>query len=362
LRKTLDQRRTPSTGWGKLELRPPLGADHVLRLGADWRVAEGHLEEDAYSAVTGLVTARRQAGGRNSDLGLYLEDDWTLGALVLTAGLRADRWTIREGFFTEANAAGTVTTDNRFAAARAGTRARGGAVWQAALAIASRVGPAGFACRRSASFTVLSWCSRHHRANAALENEDLLGFEAGINWAPSPVLTFAITAFDNTVSQAVANVTIAPSLRERRNVDAVHARGVEISADMRFGQFGLDAACDHRCQGRAGGLSAALNKRAAPDAALCRQRRRAGPRQVGCFPPACAIPARNMDDLETDLLPAARAGCCTRSSACWPSVWWCAPRTRIRRSSPQSGGSLVRRAAHFLGRGQSRAANSRHGG
>ena len=59
------------------------------------------LEEDAYSAVTGLVTARRRAGGTNSDLGLFLEDDWTLGALVLTAGLRADRWTVRDGFFHE---------------------------------------------------------------------------------------------------------------------------------------------------------------------------------------------------------------------------------------------------------------------
>ncbi|MFK5004707.1 TonB-dependent receptor, partial [Klebsiella pneumoniae] len=35
---TLNQRTTPSSGIGaKLELRPPVGGGHVLRLGADWR-------------------------------------------------------------------------------------------------------------------------------------------------------------------------------------------------------------------------------------------------------------------------------------------------------------------------------------
>ena len=84
-RKTLDQRATPSTGWGgKLELRPPVSRAVVLRLGTDWRVASGTMFEDAYSGVTGRVTARRRAGGRSSDLGFYTETDWRLGALTLT--------------------------------------------------------------------------------------------------------------------------------------------------------------------------------------------------------------------------------------------------------------------------------------
>ena len=63
---TLDQRNTPSTGiGGKIELRPPVGADHVLRIGVR-RAARptATLYEDAYGA-TGLVTARRNAGGRD---------------------------------------------------------------------------------------------------------------------------------------------------------------------------------------------------------------------------------------------------------------------------------------------------------
>jgi outer membrane cobalamin receptor len=99
-RKSLDQRDTPSTGLGgKLELRPPVGNDHVLRIGADWRIASARLSEDGYSLTTGLPTFRRSAGGRNSDVGLFVADDWTVGDLVLTAGLRADRWSIADGFF-----------------------------------------------------------------------------------------------------------------------------------------------------------------------------------------------------------------------------------------------------------------------
>src|SRR5690606_29153852 len=70
--RVLDQRRTPSTGiGGKLEMRPPIGTSHVLRMGADLRISDGALQEEAYSAFSGNLTERRRAGGRNSDLGLF---------------------------------------------------------------------------------------------------------------------------------------------------------------------------------------------------------------------------------------------------------------------------------------------------
>ena len=48
-----------------------------------------------------MKTAVRRGGGTESDFGLYAQDDWTLGDLVLTAGARADRWTIRNGYYTQ---------------------------------------------------------------------------------------------------------------------------------------------------------------------------------------------------------------------------------------------------------------------
>ncbi len=312
-RKTLDQRATPSTGWGgKLELRPPVGASAVLRLGTDWRVASGTMFEDAYSAVSGLVTARRRAGGRTSDLGFYAESDWRLGALTLTGGLRADRWAITGGNFTEANAAGTVTTRNTFAN-RAGwqTSLRGGAV----LALGHGLGLRGSAYtglrlptlnELYRPFTVFPVVTR---ANAALVNEHLVGFEAGFDWTPAADFSLSVTAFDNKVEHGIANVTIGTNLRARRNVDAVHARGVELGAAARRGPVSLDASLAWTdAQLEASGASAGLNgkrpaqtPRIAANATLSWQPR---PR----WRLALTLKhtgAQFEDDLQTDLLPAA---------------------------------------------------------
>jgi len=312
-KKTLDQRRTPSTGiGGKLELRPPVGDAHVLRLGADLRIAKGHLEEDAYSAVTGLVTSRRQAGGNNSDLGLFVEDDWTLGALVLTGGFRADHWTVRGGFFHEESAAGVVTTDSNFADRKGwDTSLRGGAVWHAAN---------GWSLRASAysglrlptlnelyrPFVVFPVTTR---ANAALANEKLIGFEGGIDFAPSDSIKISLTAFDNKVKEAIANVTIATNLRERRNVDAVHAQGFELSAGLLFGHFGMDGSLAlTKARVEASGISAALDgKRPAQTPKFAASATLSWhPREHWLLAATLRhIGPQFEDDLETDRLPAA---------------------------------------------------------
>jgi outer membrane receptor protein involved in Fe transport len=312
-RKTLDQRSTPSTGWGgKLELRPPASASAVLRIGTDWRISDGTMFEDAYSTVSGLVTARRHAGGRTSDLGFYAESDWRLGALTLTGGLRADRWAINGGNFVEANAAGTVTTNNRFAD-RSGWQGsvRGGAV----LGLGG-----GFALRGSAytglrlptlnelyrPFTVFPVTTR---ANAGLINERLVGYEAGFDWKPVPGLSLSATAFDNRVDHAIANVTIGTNLRERRNVDAVHARGIELGLEARRGPFGMDASLaltDAKME--ASGASAALNgKRPAQTPKIDASASLSWQPRPGW---RLALTLRHTgaqyeDDLQTDLLPAA---------------------------------------------------------
>ena len=312
-RKTLDQRRTPSTGiGGKAELRPPVGENHVLRLGADWRHASGEMQEEPYSAVTGLATARRRAGGTNEDIGLFIEDDWTIGNLVLTGGVRADRWSIRDGFFHEATAAGTVITDDRFAD-RSGwdTSLRGGAVWKAG---------SGFALRGAAyTGTRLPTLNELYRpfvvfpvttrANAGLENEELRGFELGVDFAPSDAITLSATAFDNKVKGAVANVTVGPNLRERRNVDAVHSRGIELTAGLRSGPFAFDgslALTDAEVQGS--GPSADLDgMRPSQTPKIAASGTVAWRPQDGWLLSATLrhTGAQFEDDLQTDKLPAA---------------------------------------------------------
>lgn len=110
--RALDQRNTPSIGiGGKFELRPPVGERHVLRLGADYRRESGELQEDAYNAFSGALTETRRAGGVNSDLGVFVENDWALGALVLTGGLRADRTVIARGFYRALDANGALVSE-----------------------------------------------------------------------------------------------------------------------------------------------------------------------------------------------------------------------------------------------------------
>lgn len=309
-RKTLDQRRTPSTGLGgKLELRPPVGPDHVLRLGTDWRLSDADLQEEAYNATSGLVTARRRAGGRNNDIGLFAEDDWTLGPVVLTAGIRADRWSVKDGYFREASA---TPADRRFPN-RSGWDLswRGGAVWKLGGGVSLRgAGYTGLRLptlnelyRPFAVFPVTT------RANAALENEKLRGFDAGIDFAPSDTVSFSLTAFDNKVKHAIANVTIGTNLRERRNVDAVRSRGIEAGAALRFGQVSFDGSLAWtKAEVEASGASVALNgKRPAQTPKLSASGTLAWRPREGAVLSATLrhVGAQFEDDLETDVLPAA---------------------------------------------------------
>lgn len=309
---TLDQRNTPATGvGGKIELRPPVGRDHVLRLGIDTRLAQGQLYEDAY-AGSGLVTTRRTAGGSSATVGAFVEDDWTIGRLVLTGGARIDRWTLTGGFLQERNAAGTTTSDNHFAD-RDGQQAtaRAGLLYHATPALALRAaGYTGFRLptlnelyRPFVVFPITT------QANAALGLEKLRGAEIGLDATPLRGMRLGLTAFYNRLGGAIANVTIGTNLRQRQNVDAIVARGIEATLDVRRGAMSLTASYAYSdshveasgAAARLDGLVPAQSPRHSASATLA-WAPRAGPslsatlRHVG---------RQYEDDLQTDVLPAA---------------------------------------------------------
>ena len=239
--RVLDQRNTPSTGvGGKLELRPPVGPSHTLRVGVDYRRAEGELQEDAYSAFSGNVTQRRRAGGVTEDMGVFVEDDWTIGSLVLTGGVRLDRTRIAEGFFESRDPQGNLVErlDARDRTDWTLTY-RGGALFdlaetvrlRAALYSGLRLPTLNELYRPFVVFPVVT------QANAELDNERLKGFEAGIDWRPADGVRVSVTGFDNRVENAIANVTLAPNLRQRRNLPAIEARGIEASVSAGSGGF-----------------------------------------------------------------------------------------------------------------------------
>ncbi|MEO6152873.1 MAG: TonB-dependent receptor [Croceibacterium sp.] len=261
---SLNQKDTPSQGLGaKVEVRPPIGGGHTMRLGADARRSEGDLKEDSFNATTKALTANRFAGGINSDIGLFAEDDWQLGPVVLTGGIRADHWTIGSGYFRSVNPAGVTTINNLFAG-RSGwdMSYRGGAVIEALPGLKLRA--AAYSGLRLPTlnelyrpFVVFPVTTN---ANSALRNEILHGYEAGLDWVPARGLRVALTAFDNTVDHAITNVTTGVNVRERRNIDAIRSRGIEATAGVSLGQFSLDGSAAYTDAEQVGtGAAAALN-------------------------------------------------------------------------------------------------------
>jgi outer membrane receptor protein involved in Fe transport len=242
---TLDQKDTPASGQGgKLEIRPPVGGGHTLRLGTDYRRSKGDLKEDAYNASTGVRTQQRFGGGVNTDLGLFAEDDWELGPLTLTGGVRGDRYTIRDGYYRVLNGdASAVISDDRFAN-RAGWEFswRGGGVLL--LGHGLQVRSAAYSGLRLPTLNelyrpfVVFPVTTH--ANENLKPERLVGYEAGLDWQATPGLKLTVTAFDNKMKDAITNVTIGVNERQRRNIQAILARGVELGAQATVGRFGFD--------------------------------------------------------------------------------------------------------------------------
>lgn len=314
-RRSLDQRKTPSTGiGGKLELRPPVSDDHVLRFGADWRLAKGDLQEEGYNATTGVLTGRRRAGGRSSDVGIFVEDDWSIGAVVLTGGVRADRWAIRDGYFDGVNTTCSIPGSTHYSdRADWNVSWRGGAVWKVSNAVSVRA--AGYSGMRQPTLNELyrpfavfptTTCP-----NAMLGNEEIVGYEAGIDWVPIEGAKLSLTAFDNRVENAIANVTdlIDGNLRKRQNVDAIRARGIELSGALRSGAWSLDgslALTDAKVE--ASGAAAKLNGlRPAQTPTIAASATLGWRPREGWLVSATLrhVGAQYEDDLQTDLLPAA---------------------------------------------------------
>lgn len=253
-----DQYEVPSIGLGgRVEIRPTLGTVD-LRLGADLRQTEGETRE-LYSFAAGAATRGRRAGGQTLTAGLFAEASAEIGDLTVTGGARVDRWTIGEGRLREeVLATGATLTDTAFAD-RAG--------WQptARVGLAYRFGPV---TARAAAYLgwrlpTLNELYRPFRvgvdataANAALDPERLRGAEIGLDWRPTDRLRLGATAFVNRLEDGIANVTLGSgpgtfpgvgfvaaggAYRQRRNIEALDSRGVELDAQWLLGAFTLTA-------------------------------------------------------------------------------------------------------------------------
>ncbi|RYY42418.1 MAG: TonB-dependent receptor, partial [Sphingomonadales bacterium] len=195
---TLDQ-HVPATGSGlRIEIEPPLGSGWTLRTGGDLRMVSGRTNE-LYSFVAGSATRRRIAGGESSTAGLFADLSLERGPLTLTAGGRADRWTIRDGALFEVPLAGGVPLSDVRYANRSG--------WEDSARIGAAVRAVDGVTLRAAAYSgwrlpTLNELYRPFRAgadataaNPLLSPERLRGAEIGVDLTPTPGFSLRATGF-----------------------------------------------------------------------------------------------------------------------------------------------------------------------
>ena len=262
--QVLDQFNVPATGiGGRIELAPPEVVGIALRLGGDVRALSGRTRE-RYTFVGDAPTRLREAGGRSITFGGFVDARAMLGPVAVTATGRIDGWRIDNGFLSERTiATGAPLTGLRFADRR-GSEAtwRGGAAWDVTPTIALRA--SGYTGWRLPTLNELYRPFRVGAdatgANALLRPERLSGAEGGATWHPDPAFTLAATGFSNRLDDVIANVTVArgpgqfPGVgfvsaagvyRQRRNLDAIRADGVEVEAGWRGAIWGARLAYTH---------------------------------------------------------------------------------------------------------------------
>lgn len=236
--------RVPATGIGaRVELRPAIGNANPLRVGADWRRTTGRTEEDFFF-TNGVPGRHRIAGGSSDTVGAFAE--WTSAdpddGLLWTLSGRVDRWWLGAGYRLERNIAGPLITDLDFAARQG---------WEGSGRAGLRWTSNGFSLRaagyRGWRLPTLNELYRPFRvgaevttANEALKPERLWGGEIGADWSGGATKLSA-TLFANHLTNAIANVTLAPNLNQRQNLDAIDSKGIELAAEQGVGPVTLRA-------------------------------------------------------------------------------------------------------------------------
>ncbi|MCG2840319.1 TonB-dependent receptor [Sandaracinobacter sp. RS1-74] len=257
----LDQVKTPASGWGvELRAEPPLGEDSALQLGAGYRSAEGRTIE-RFRFQLGEPTRGRVAGGSQQVASLFLNGSHrATPQLLLTAAGRVDRWRLGAGELSEFDLANGAPTLEEPSDARSGTELSGrlGAVWRPVPAV--RLRAAGY---RGWRLPTLNELYRPFRAgqdataaNATLNPEHLWGAEASLGWQPLAAVDLSATFFWNRLSDPITNVTLGAGpgnfpgvgfvaaggrYRQRQNLEAIEAHGVEADARLPLGPFALTA-------------------------------------------------------------------------------------------------------------------------
>ena len=235
-----NRQRNPSQQAGFVfQATPNLGYHQVLRFGVEGREVRGHSAETTFN--NSRATAFVDAGGRQRSIGVFASDSVYIGSWQFGFGGRLDHWLNSRGFSNRTPVIGTPTSTIFPDLSETAFSPR---VWLTKRFDKSvEVSASAY---RSFRAPTLNELYRNFRvgnvvtnANAGLRAERLTGGEAGIGFNPfSERLFVRGNVFWSDIGDSIANVTLSttPGLitRQRQNLGAIRARGVELSAVMKL--------------------------------------------------------------------------------------------------------------------------------
>lgn len=235
-----NRQRNPSQQLGFVfQATPNIGYHQVLRLGVEGREVRGHSAETTFN--NSRVMALVDAGGRQRSIGVFASDSVYIGSWQFGFGGRVDHWLNSRGFSNRTPVVG-VPTLNTF-------QDRTETAFSPRLWLSKRFDKGvevSASAYRAFRAPTLNELYRNFRvgnvvtnANADLRAERLTGGEAGIGFHQLDERLFVRgNVFWSDIDDSIANVTLTttPALitRQRQNLGAIRARGVELSAVMKI--------------------------------------------------------------------------------------------------------------------------------
>ena len=220
-----NRQRNPSQQAGfAFQWRQTIGQRQTISAGVEGRDVRGHSAEKT-------LTALIDAGGQQRSFGVFAVDSVRIGSWFFTGGARFDRWHNREGFsnrITFADRSETAFSPRVSVLKRFGS----GVSVSASMYRAFRAPTLNELYRNFRVGNVVT------NANAGLRAERLTGGDLGASVTLGERLFVRTNVFWSEINDAIANVTLSatPSLitRQRRNLGAIRARGVEVSATTKL--------------------------------------------------------------------------------------------------------------------------------
>ena len=216
-----NRQRNPSQQLGfAFQWRRTLGNHHSLAAGVEGRYVRGHSAERFVDA-----------GGRQRSLGFFANDSVRIGSWLVAFGARVDSWHNYDGF---SNRTLFVDRSDTAFSPRISVlkRFENGVSFSASAYRAFRAPTLNELYRNFRVGNVVT------NANSELSAERLTGGEAGVGWQSFGELLFVRgNFFWSQIDDSIANVTLSvtPALitRQRQNLGAIRARGVELAAILR---------------------------------------------------------------------------------------------------------------------------------